>query len=311
MSEGAKPYHILVVDDEPVNSDLLSRRLMKRGYEVSCASGAEQAMTVIDSRTPNLVLLDVLMPKMSGLDLLAQIRRQPKTADLPVILVSALDETNDIVRGLQLGANDYVTKPVNMPVLLARIETHLKGVSMLMKLRAQGQMLEQLAAFDGLTGVYNRRSLQDALEGEIGRSRRSWRPISVMMLDLDLFKDVNDRYGHIFGDEVLKQFSARAAESLRDSDLLCRFGGEEFTVILPETDHAGAAQVAERVRSATAAGPFLVQGVDVPLTVSIGLATWRNAREGTADQLLESADKALYEAKNSGRNRVCCITEEK
>lgn len=311
MSEGARPYYILVVDDEPDNSDLLSRRLMKRGYEVSCASGAEQAMVAIDSRTPNLVLLDVLMPKVSGLDLLVQLRRQPKTADLPVILVSALDETNDIVRGLQLGANDYVTKPVNMPVLLARIETHLKGVSMLMKLRAQGEMLEQLAAFDGLTGVYNRRSLQDALEGEIGRSRRYGRPISVMMLDLDLFKDINDGYGHIFGDEILKQFSARAAESLRDSDLLCRFGGEEFTVILPETDQPGAAQVAERVRYTTAAEPFLVQGVSVDLTVSIGLATWKNAQEGTADQLLECADKALYEAKKNGRNRVCCITEEK
>jgi two-component system, cell cycle response regulator len=311
MSEGARPYYILVVDDEPDNSDLLSRRLMRRGYEVSCASGAEQAMIAIDSRTPNLVLLDVLMPKVSGLDLLVQLRREPKTADLPVILVSALDETNDIVRGLQLGANDYVTKPVNMPVLLARIETHLKGVSMLMKLRAQGEMLEQLAAFDGLTGVYNRRSLQDALEGEIGRSRRYGRPISVMMLDLDLFKDINDGYGHIFGDEVLKQFSARAAESLRDSDLLCRFGGEEFTVILPETDHPGAVQVAERVRHSTAAEPFLVQGVPVSLTVSIGLATWKNAQEGTADQLLESADKALYEAKKNGRNRVCCITEEK
>ncbi|MBI3269484.1 MAG: diguanylate cyclase [Planctomycetes bacterium] len=308
MSVEPKAYRILAVDDEAGNLDLLRRRLSRQGYEVPIASSASEAAAEIADRMPDMVLLDINMPEVSGLDFLKQLRASPKTLLLPVIMVSALTDTDSIVTAIQDGANDYVTKPINLPVLLARMETHLKMAALVQHLETQTQILSKLAALDYLTGIYNRRSMFDALEVELNRCRRSGRRLSVLMLDLDHFKRINDSHGHPAGDLVLREFASRAKQALRSTDILCRYGGEEFCVILPETETASALAAAERIRQAIGARSFMLESDEVTVTVSVGVASVPPEFEGELTELLERADKALYRAKQGGRNRVCeCV----
>jgi len=305
-----RPHHILVVDDEPVNLTLLSKRLEQRGYQVSTAESAEQALAVIKADRPDVMLLDIFMPKVSGVDLLRTLRESEATKALPVILVSALGDTSHIVRGLAEGANDYVTKPVNQPILVARIEALLRSSAMVRRLEVQTEILSRLAAYDELTGVYNRRSLFHALENEVSRSGRYGRDLSVLLLDIDHFKSVNDEYGHSSGDVVLRAVAQRAFESLRSCDTLCRYGGEEFCAILPETNATGGVRAAERVRMAVERAPFLVNEKSLSMSVSIGIAAWKGSRGANVPDLLVAADRALYVAKNAGRNRVHLYDDE-
>jgi diguanylate cyclase (GGDEF)-like protein len=305
-----RPHHILVVDDEPVNLTLLSKRLAQRGYQVSTAESADQALAVINADRPDIVLLDIFMPKVSGVDLLRTLRESEPTKALPVILVSALGDTSHIVRGLAEGANDYVTKPVNQPILVARIEALLRSSAMVRRLEVQTEILSRLAAYDELTGVYNRRSLFHALENEVSRSGRYGRDLSVLLLDIDHFKSVNDEYGHPLGDVVLRAVAQRAFEALRSCDTLCRYGGEEFCAILPETNATGGVRAAERVRLAVECTPFQVNDKALTMSVSIGVSAWKGARGDKVPDLLAAADRALYVAKNAGRNRVHLYDEE-
>jgi two-component system, cell cycle response regulator len=298
------PHHILVVDDEPVNLTLLSKRLAHRGYQISTAASADEALAIINASRPDLVLLDIFMPKVSGVDLLRTLRENEATASLPVILVSALGDTAHIVRGLAEGANDYVTKPVNQPILLARIEALLRSTDMVRRLEVQTEILSRLAAYDELTGVYNRRSLFHALENEVNRSARYGRDLSVLLLDIDHFKIVNDLHGHAAGDVVLHAVAQRIVEALRSCDTLCRYGGEEFCAILPETNATGAVRAAERVRLAVECAPFETAEKTLAVTVSVGIAAWKGSRGAQIPDLLAGADRALYVAKHSGRNRV-------
>ncbi|HVY46930.1 MAG TPA: diguanylate cyclase, partial [Minicystis sp.] len=251
---------------------------------------------------PDLVLLDVFMPETSGFEVLARLRGDPKTRTVPVIVVSALADTAHVVQGLERGANDYVTKPVVIPILTARIEALLRASALVKHLEVQKELLAKLAAFDELTGVYNRRSLFHALETEIARSARYGRGLSVLMVDVDRFKGVNDAHGHRVGDDVLRIIAERLAAALRTTDVVARYGGEEFCVLLPETLADGAGRAAERVRDAIASRPVLVADRELAVTVSIGVTSWDAV--GPPPDLLGEADAALLAAKRDGRNCV-------
>ncbi|MGC8842189.1 MAG: diguanylate cyclase, partial [Candidatus Sumerlaeaceae bacterium] len=264
---------IAIVDDNADNREILRRRLERRGFRVITFSSGEELLAKIEEGVfPALILLDLMMPGLGGLGTLARLRQNQHTRDTPVIMVSAAGEDETIVRALREGANDYVLKPVNFEVLLARIETHLRIRDALETIRAQRDMMEALALLDPLTGVYNRRALEGRLRDEFERACRYRRPLSLIFFDLDHFKRVNDRYGHDVGDEVLRSFARRLQEFLRTSDIVARYGGEEFCVILPETEEKDAFAVAQRIREAVASAPCQVAELALPVTVSGGVA---------------------------------------
>lgn len=304
MVREPRKCHVLVVDDEPANRDVLSRRLQRAGYGTSTAASAEEAWERIEERMPAMVLLDVCMPHVSGIDLLRRLRAQPATRLLPVIMVTSLSDSGDVVTAINAGANDYVTKPIDLPVLLARMATHLKMASLVAQLESQTRILAHLAAFDELTGIYNRRSIDAALASGCQRAAEQRRPVTVLMLDLDRFKEVNDLYGHAAGDAVLREFARRLVATVRDTDIVGRYGGEEFAVLLPSTNVDAGVAVAERIRAATAACPFEVNSGPLRVTVSIGASTHPGTEDTTCTVLLQQADHALYQAKQAGRNCV-------
>ncbi len=312
MSGANKFYNVLMVDDEPAALELLSRRVSRHGYEVTRALSADEASDAVAVRVPDIILLDMNMPGVSGLELLRRLRRGPWTQTVPVIMVSAMDDTESIVTALKAGANDYVTKPIDMNILLARMETQLRLTALLMKMETQTQILSRLAAYDELTGVYNRRSLFDALEAEFSRTRRSGHHLSVLMVDVDFFKRINDTHGHLVGDEALKSLAGRLLRALRAIDVLGRYGGEEFCAVLPETNVEGSLRTAERVRHAISESPFSLAGadLDIPITISIGAATTIPGGGESPTELIMMADRALLEAKRTGRDRVCHPAQE-
>jgi two-component system, cell cycle response regulator len=308
MDSPRKPYRVLMVEDSRTSLEMYATRLRRRGYVVATAESAEEARQEIAKALPDIILLDVFMPRVSGFDLLRELRGQPLTAKLPVIMISALSGTENIVEGLGLGANDYVTKPIVMPILTARMEGLLRSAAMVQRLEVQTELLSKLAAYDDLTGAYNRRSMFHHLEAELSRSRRYKRSVSLLMVDIDHFKRVNDEFGHLVGDDALRWLVTTLQGELRAMDFLCRYGGEEFCAILPETDHRGAARAGERLRVAVERTLFRREDLELPITVSIGGASWSHAA-GDVPDLLSRADEALYEAKRSGRNQVRVVPE--
>lgn len=296
---------ILIVDDESGNLDMLSRRLRKRGYDVVTAASVAEARRVMAEHKVDILLLDIMMPRESGLDYLQELRSQPETATIPVILVSALDQTEDVVRGLSLGANDYVAKPINFQILTARLDTQLKLGRTLKRLEHQNTVLNELAALDPLTGVYNRRMGEELFSKLIRGNVRTAHPVSVALFDIDHFKRVNDSLGHLAGDSVLKGFAQRISSYLRAGDILYRYGGEEFCAIFPETAHERGIQIAARLKDVINAEPLIHDQLEISVTVSAGLCTIVPHAESEVRDWIEAADRALYAAKSSGRNRVC------
>jgi len=300
-----------MVEDSRVSLEVYAQRLERRGYQVATALSAEAARVELESSLPDLILLDVFMPKVSGFDFLRELRGAPRTATTPIILISALSDTQHIVEGLELGANDYVTKPIVMPILTARMEALLRSSELVRRLEVQTELLAKLAAFDDLTGSYNRRSMFHHLEAELSRSRRYGRSLAVLMADIDHFKKVNDQHGHLIGDQALRWVASTLQNELRSMDFLCRYGGEEFCAILPETNQPGAARAAERIRAALERQPFAVEGLSLSLTISVGGASWTPADKQEIPDLLARADRALLDAKRAGRNQVQIASDEK
>ena len=305
MIDPNRTYRVLVVDDDPFTRKLLDRQLSAAGYRVTAAADGESAWEELKKTPPDLVLLDIRLPGIDGLEILEWIRRESESRRLPVIMLSGLDRPREVVRGLELGANDYVTKPVSMPVLLARIRTQLMISDMVKRLETQARILARLASYDQLTGAFNRRGLEQILKTEVERSLRYRQPLSALMLDIDYFKPVNDRYGHPIGDLVLRRIAGIISSTLRSTDLLCRYGGEEFLIILPHTGLERALEAGERIRREIAGEPFRDQGLEIPLTVSLGAAGLDPEAADPAEELIAAADRALYRAKREGRNRVC------
>jgi len=297
-------HRLLIVEDDRVSSTMLTRTLSRRGYEVRAVESVAEARKEMATRLPDVLLLDIFMPQVSGFDFLDELRKNAATATLPVILISGLSDPKHIVEGLQRGANDYVTKPFILPILTARVEALLRSSALVRSLEVQTELLSRLAAFDELTGTYNRRSMFHALETELGRCRRYGRSVSVLMMDLDYFKRVNDEHGHAAGDTVLRDVAQTTQNALRAMDVVCRYGGEEFCIILPETVLSGGARAAERVRSAVEQHPVTAHGHPVAVTVSLGVSAWTPTDEAELPDLLAEADGALMDAKREGRNRV-------
>lgn len=317
---------ILIVDDNPGNLQLLFHILERDHYRVLIAEDHESTMTRLAHNSPELILLDVLMPGLDGFKLYEKIRTNPATARVPVIFLSALADRASVLQGLSLGAADYITKPFHPEEVLARVRLHLQLFRLQRTLEARNRELEQeiaerrrveaelaealetmerLAQQDGLTGLANRRYLDEFLQREWLRSRRDEASLGFIIADLDDFKAYNDHLGHLAGDNALRAV-ARAIQSVlrRPADLGARYGGEEFAMVLPNTDLEGALQVAEAVRQAVAALGFVhPNDPRRHLSLSLGVAT-RIPSTDSPESLIRAADAALYRAKSQGRNRV-------
>lgn len=301
---------ILVVDDNRDNIEIIATRLRYRGYDMVEASDGTEALQKVRETSPDLILLDVMLPDIDGYEISRRIKNDDALPFIPIILVTARDSTQDKVAGLDAGADDYLTKPINFPELEARVRSMLRIKRLQDELEEKNRELERLSISDGLTGLFNHRHIHGLLQEEFERAERSGDKVSVAMFDLDRFKSVNDTYGHQAGDRVLVQMSEILRETAREIDRLGRYGGEEFMVLLPETDIDDAAVFVERVRREVARRPFDV-GRDEPLrmTISAGVATYPFPRIETPETLVRLADEALYAAKAGGRDRIIRFDE--
>lgn len=309
-----KPFHpeeflILIVDDIPQNLQVIGDILEDVGYETTFATGGKQALERVKNAQPDLILLDLMMPQMNGLQVCEHLQAEPKLAEIPIIFLTASNEKDHLIQAFNQGAVDYITKPFNSPELLSRVRTHLdlKHTRDQLKeaLHRQYQLteeLEKLATTDALTQVWNRRHLMSLGEHEINRAKRYNRQLSLLMIDIDHFKKINDTYGHAIGDKVLKTLAQIIVKSMRSADQFGRFGGEEFIAFLPESDSKAAKLVAERIREILENLVISAPETDLKVTVSIGVATYQN--DPTIETVIKRADDALYQAKNQGRNRV-------
>ena len=307
-------FKILIADDSLFNREMLRRMLVPdesasvdqgetQCTVIAAASGQEALEKAIEEK-PDLILLDVIMPGMDGFEVLTHLKKSDALNNVPVIIISGLAKEEDEEKGLLLGAVDYIAKPFKKAIVMARINTHLKIVE-------QMRLIERLSLFDSLTNIPNRRSFDKYMENEWRRALRESNPLSLLMVDVDNFKQCNDKYGHQQGDEVLKRISFELTSVLkRPADLAARWGGEEFAVLLPNTGLPGAGHVAEQIRvkiEDTVIPNITCIDCDTPIrvTVSAGVATTYPSAEITIADLVERADKALYTAKNTGRNKVC------
>jgi len=292
---------ILIADDSMVVRAVLRRQLEADGHTVVEAVDGEEALKACRDVRPDVVLLDVEMPVLDGHATLERLKADEDLKDIPVVFLTGRVDTADVVRGLRLGAHDYLRKPFEANELMARVSAALRTKWLQDELRARNAELDRVSRIDMLTGLYNRRHLDEHLRHTISAARRHGRTLGVLLADIDHFKQVNDRYGHLAGDAVLKEVALRLQSTVRAEDALGRWGGEEFIAVLSETPAASIAVIAERMRQVIAASPFaLDDGSRIPVTVSIGHTSGCE----DAEILVHRADDALYAAKAAGRNRV-------
>ena len=310
------PVRVLVVDDLPDNVEILRARLESRGYAVATASNGEEALAAVHSAPPQLILCDVMMPGIDGYEVSRRIKSDGSLPFIPLILVTALGETEHIVQGLNTGADDYIAKPYHFQELEARVRAMLRIKRLQDELDQKNRELEvankrlkKLSITDGLTELFNHRHVHELLRDEFERSRRSEEPLAVVMIDLDRFKAVNDTYGHPTGDVVLFETARILTETAREIDMVGRYGGEEFIAILPNTSEEEGARFAERVRVAVEAHVYRDESTEIRMTCSSGVASFPTGAVETPEELLKNADEALYAAKEGGRNRVVRAAE--
>ena len=294
---------VLLVEDRPNTAQRVLSALRGR-YQVDIESEAHQALFTAAERDYELIIVSLGLADFDGLRICSQLRSLERTRHTPILMLADLDDRQKILRGLDLGVNDYLARPIDANELVARARAQVRRKRYADALRSNVQTAMELAVIDPLTGLNNRRYLETHLGGLLEQAERHSRPVSIMILDIDFFKRVNDTYGHDAGDEVLKNFALRVKRRVRGADLMCRLGGEEFVVVMPDTKLAVAQSVGERVRAAVAALPFPIDNGEraIPVTVSIGVAN--SPGDESIDALLRRADQALYLSKNAGRNRV-------
>ena len=309
--EPKKKKRILVVDDHEDNIELLRARLEARGYEIHAASDGQAALDQVDRVLPDLILLDVMMPKMDGMEVVRRLKADKNLPFIPVIMQTALDTTANKVEGLDAGADDYITKPINFAELEAKVNALLRIKSLETQLRERNNEVEDLNAkltrislTDGLTEIDNRRCLEQRLHEMWQHSVRLHEPIALIMCDIDKFKLVNDQFGHQAGDSVLQQVARALKEEAREIDRVGRYGGEEFLLILPGTVLDAAVTFADRLRQKVEGHTFTYTGGTLRRTISCGVAASPHPRVKDQEALLKAADEALYVAKETGRNRV-------
>ena len=299
---------LLIIDDSAaVREELIDILTADGEFDIflQATDGASGLKVLSDpGQAVDVVCCDLNMPRMDGYQLLRMARANPSLMNIPIIMVTAVSDDSDVVKAFELGANDFISKPFIPSILRARLKNmlHIKHLQDLLK--AQRGMMEEIATTDSLTNIANLRSFRSSLEEEFNRSLRYGDPMSVLMADLDRFKDVNDTYGHPRGDAVLKEAAEVMLDVMRKVDLVARYGGEEFVVIMPHTDLDGAARATERVRSAIESRHFEGLPAAGNITVSIGVTTMVEGTETNVDRIMQMADEALYKAKQNGRNRV-------
>ncbi|MBC8014271.1 MAG: diguanylate cyclase [Sporomusaceae bacterium] len=315
--------NVLIVDDNHDSLQILAEIVEKSGCQAVLAVDGEQALKYLELVKPDLILLDIVMPKMDGYEVCSRLKQDIDLRDIPVIFLTAKSEIEDIVKGFEVGGIDYVSKPFNMIELQARIKNHLvlKKCHDEIKVANAGlrevnkeieiknselkQILEQLeltAKTDMLTGLYNRRHMVDEIKKEVAKCLRHTKSFSLIMADIDFFKRVNDTYGHNCGDYVLKLVAETLQFSIRKVDTVARWGGEEFLILLPETGEEGAELLAERIRKNVAEQAIHYNNALFNITITLGVAIFNSNEE--VDEVIKRADKALYNGKEKGRNCV-------
>ncbi len=302
---------ILIVDDHEDNVELLRARLESWGYETSSASDGAEALSTIERTLPDLVLLDIMMPKIDGIEVARRVKSNPELPFIPIIMQTALDSTENKVEGLEAGADDYITKPIDFPELKARLRSMLRIKRLQEEIEERerelmeaNERLRYMSQTDALTGLDNRRHIETRIEEMFEHAKRLAEPFSCVMVDLDRFKSVNDTYGHQAGDAVLKQLAKILKHEVREIDHAGRYGGEEFILLLTSTVLDAAVTFAERVRKAIEAHTFTFDGISINKTASFGVAAWPHPKIPGPDGLVKAADESLYVAKETGRNRV-------
>jgi two-component system, cell cycle response regulator len=296
---------ILVAEDDLVTGRMLQTYLVKWGYEVQVVTDGLRAWQILQQENaPRLALLDWMMPEMDGMSICREVRRLNIQPYIYLILLTARRYQEDVVAGLEAGADEYLTKPFDPYELRARLRAGARIVELQDSLIQAREELRNLAMHDALTHLLNRRAIMDFLAAELGRAAREEKPLTVMMVDIDHFKSVNDRFGHPAGDGVLREVSRRLRTSIRNYDNVGRFGGEEFLVVAPGCDALSGLAQAERLREIVSSEPVAVKDLSINATVSVGVATSHDLRSEQMEVLLSAADKALYRAKEKGRNRI-------
>jgi two-component system, cell cycle response regulator len=302
MADLGGPHgRILVVEDDEASRGLLRAALELDGTEVLEAGTGADALRRAQCEDIDAILLDLTLPDTTGFDVLRSLKARPGTRNVPVIIVTGRTGTDECVEGLALGAHDFVRKPYDVDELLARVAAARALRARLAVLEGEAVALERLALTDALTGLDNRRAAERQLVRLTARAQRGGGAIGVLMVDVDRFKDLNDRHGHLVGDAVLRAVAERLSASARTGDIIARWGGEEFLVLLPDTNPDAAQLAAERLVAAVAAEPVVVGATAIAVTVSVGVAA---ISAGKPQDLVAEADAALYQAKRDGRNRV-------
>lgn len=284
---------LLLIDDVKMMHNLVQTRLAADEIELYSAFDGEQGLAMAKEIEPDVILLDIEMPAPDGFEVCRRLKNDPELSTIPVIFLTAVTSTEQKIRGLNQGAIDFVTKPFDAGELQARIRASLRNKELL-------DLLAKKAMIDGLTGLWNRGYLNERLIEEVALAKRHGRKLSCVMIDADHFKSVNDTHGHGFGDIVLRGIATVIQDCCRIEDVACRYGGEEFALLLRETDAISAVKLAERIRATVAATPFKRGDISLHVTCSLGIAEWSPGGE----DLLDRADAALYASKQNGRNRV-------
>ena len=303
LTDAGRGGSILVVDDRTASSERL-RGMLNGEHRVEIEADPNEALFHAAEGNYDLLIVSLALDNFDGLRLCSQVRSLERTRNVPILAIADAENNTKLVRGLEIGVNDYLLRPIDKTELLARVRTQIRRRRYTARLRDNVQQSMEMAITDGLTSLYNRRYMESHLSTLVEQAAGRGKPLTLLVLDIDFFKSINDTHGHDAGDDVLREFAVRVKKSIRGIDLACRYGGEEFVVVMPETDMAVATMVAERLRRRIATEPFPIHqgGRLIEVTISIGLAAL--GRDDTAATVLKRADQALYRAKRDGRNRV-------
>jgi two-component system cell cycle response regulator len=304
LAEAGRQGKILVIDDRASSYERIAAALAAE-HTVDVETNPQEALFHTADGNYDLLVVSLNLQEFDGLRLCSQVRSLERTRNLPILLIAEGEDNVRLLRGLEIGVNDYLVRPIDKNEMYARVRTQIRKKRYSERLRDNFQMSIEMAITDSLTGLHNRRYMESHLGTLVQEAASRGKPLSLLVLDIDYFKSINDNYGHDAGDDVLREFATRVRKSIRGIDLACRLGGEEFVVVMPETDLAVAAVVAERIRRKIAGEPFSIhKGTgSVDVTISIGIAGLTEADDG-ADTIIKRADQALYRAKRDGRNRV-------
>jgi two-component system cell cycle response regulator len=304
LADGGRSGKVMIIDDRKSSADRLAGMLSEH-HAVTVEYNPADAVFATAEGNFDLVIVSLALESVDALRLCSQLRSLERTRSLPVLAITDGEDNARMIRGLEIGVNDYLMRPIDKNELQARARTQIRKKRYADRLRDNVQQSIEMAITDGLTGLYNRRYMETHLGSLVEQAASRGKPLTILVLDIDYFKAINDTHGHDAGDDVLREFATRIRKSIRGIDLACRLGGEEFVIVMPETDMAVAAIVAERLRRRIASEPFgIAQGAKaIDVTISIGIATLDTA-DDNASTILKRADQALYRAKRDGRNRV-------